>query len=88
MPYPLHKKREGIAYLCSLGPPNRSCGKYGNCLRWRATSAEDAYGENLENAFALEDDCIRVIFRSEDAQEGPRTFMERHAPHFIGRSCR
>ena len=22
------------------------------------TSAEDAYGENLENAFALEDDCI------------------------------
>ncbi len=51
-------------------------------------SAEDAYGENLKNAFAIEDDCSRVIFRSEDAREGPRTFMERHAPRFIGRSCR
>ena len=42
-------------------------------------------GENLENAFGIEDDCIRVIFRSEDAKEGPRAFMERREPHFTGR---
>jgi enoyl-CoA hydratase len=39
----------------------------------------------MENAFAIEEDCIRVIFRSEDAKEGPRAFMERREPLFTGR---
>ena len=42
-------------------------------------------GENLESAFGIEEDCIRVIFRSEDAKEGPRAFMERREPRFTGR---
>ena len=42
-------------------------------------------GENLQTAFAIEDDCARVVFRSEDAREGPRAFMERREPRFTGR---
>ena len=42
-------------------------------------------GENLQTAFAIEDDCARVVLRSEDAREGPRAFMERREPRFTGR---
>lgn len=42
-------------------------------------------GRPLDEAFAIEDECSRVVIRSEDAREGPRAFMEKRAPRFVGR---
>lgn len=42
-------------------------------------------GRTLEDAFDIEDECARVVMRSEDAREGPRAFMEKRAPRFTGR---
>lgn len=39
----------------------------------------------LEPAFRLEAELAAPVFKSEDAQEGPRAFMERRRPRFTGR---
>lgn len=40
---------------------------------------------DLEGAFVLEKAIGRRVFSSEDAQEGPRAFMEKRKPNFKGR---
>lgn len=42
-------------------------------------------GVSMTEAFALEDACIKILLRSEDAREGSRAFMEKRAPNFTGR---
>jgi enoyl-CoA hydratase/carnithine racemase len=36
-------------------------------------------------AFALSAEAARDVFRSEDFQEGPRAFIEKRAPNWLGR---
>lgn len=45
----------------------------------------EASGRPLEEGFLLEDESKRIVLASEDAQEGPRAFMEKRAPRFSGR---
>jgi len=42
-------------------------------------------GRPLNDAFTIEDEIAREIARSADAREGPRAFVEKRVPHFIGR---
>ena len=42
-------------------------------------------GQPLETGFQVEDASKRVVMASADAREGPRAFMEKRAPRFIGR---
>ena len=42
-------------------------------------------GRPLEEAFDIEDECARIVMRSEDAREGPRAFIEKRAARFTGR---
>ena len=42
-------------------------------------------GLPFDDAFAIEDECVKVVLRSEDAKEGPRAFMEKRKPNFQGR---
>lgn len=42
-------------------------------------------GCDLPGAFQIEEECQAVVMASEDAREGPRAFMERRAPLFVGR---
>jgi enoyl-CoA hydratase len=44
-----------------------------------------ASGRPLLEAFLLEDESKRVVMASEDAREGPRAFMEKRAPRYVGR---
>ena len=41
-------------------------------------------GRSLEDAFGVEDQCIKLMLRSEDAREGSRAFMEKRRPNFTG----
>ena len=41
-------------------------------------------GRTLEEAFGVEDACIKVVLRSADAKEGSRAFMEKRAAKFTG----
>ena len=43
-----------------------------------------ASGRPLEEAFGVEDQCIKVVLRSNDAREGSRAFMEKRKPNFSG----
>ena len=43
-----------------------------------------ASGRPLEDAFGVEDQCIKVVLRSQDAREGSRAFMEKRKPDFTG----
>jgi enoyl-CoA hydratase len=45
----------------------------------------ESSGKSLAEAFAIEDGCIKVLLRSEDAREGSRAFMEKRPPVFTGR---
>jgi enoyl-CoA hydratase len=42
-------------------------------------------GRPLEEAFVIENECAREVIRSEDAKEGPRAFMEKRKPHYLGK---
>lgn len=42
-------------------------------------------GLPLDDGFRVENECAREIVRSEDAQEGPRAFIEKRRPNFVGR---
>jgi len=41
-------------------------------------------GRGILDAFKVEDDCIKVLLRSNDAREGSRAFMEKREPNFTG----
>ncbi len=42
-------------------------------------------GVPLEEAYRIENECARVVMKTEDAREGPRAFLERREPRFTGR---
>jgi enoyl-CoA hydratase len=44
-----------------------------------------ASGRPLEEAFKIENECAREVRLSEDAKEGPRAFMEKRKPHYVGK---
>ena len=44
-----------------------------------------ASGRTLEEAFKIENEIAREVMRSEDAKEGPRSFMEKRKPNYKGR---
>ena len=41
-------------------------------------------GRPLQEAFDVEDACIKLVLRSQDAREGSRAFMEKRKPNFTG----
>ena len=42
-------------------------------------------GRSLEEAFLIESECTKVNAATHDASEGPRAFMEKREPNFLGR---
>jgi enoyl-CoA hydratase len=42
-------------------------------------------GVVLEEAYHLEDESRRLVFATEDAKEGPRAFIEKRPPRYLGR---
>jgi len=48
-------------------------------------TVQKASGATLAEGFALEDESRRVVMATSDAREGPRAFIEKRAPRFIGR---
>ena len=44
----------------------------------------ESSGRSLADAFAIENDCIKVLLRSNDAREGSKAFMEKRTPSFTG----
>ncbi|MDP3676623.1 MAG: enoyl-CoA hydratase-related protein [Novosphingobium sp.] len=44
----------------------------------------ESSGRSIADAFAIEDDCIKVLLRSNDAREGSKAFIEKRAPNFTG----
>jgi enoyl-CoA hydratase/carnithine racemase len=41
-------------------------------------------GRTIDEAFGVENDCIRVLLRSNDAREGSKAFMEKRPANFTG----
>lgn len=48
-------------------------------------TAVAASGRPLEDAYRLEDAAKREVLASEDAREGPRAFLEKRPPRWLGR---
>jgi enoyl-CoA hydratase len=44
-----------------------------------------ALGRPLEEGYRMEDEATREVMRSEDAKEGPRAFIEKRKPNYVGR---
>ena len=44
-----------------------------------------ALSVSLEDGFAIENESARVVLATEDAKEGPRAFIEKRKPRYIGR---
>jgi enoyl-CoA hydratase len=53
-------------------------------MRKAKEAMQASSGRTLEEAFGVEDACIKVVLRSADAKEGSRAFMEKRAANFIG----
>lgn len=47
-------------------------------------TVQGSSGLPLAQAYALEDEARRAVMASQDAREGPRAFMEKRAPRFVG----
>ena len=41
-------------------------------------------GRTIEEAFGVEDACVKIVLRSADAKEGSRAFIEKRAANFTG----
>jgi enoyl-CoA hydratase len=41
-------------------------------------------GRSIEDAFSVEDACVKVVLRSADAKEGSRAFIEKRTANFTG----
>jgi len=48
-------------------------------------TALKALGRPVEEGYALEDEAVRFVMRTEDAREGPRAFAEKRPPRYVGR---
>jgi enoyl-CoA hydratase len=44
-----------------------------------------ALSVSVEEGFKLENESARVVMQTDDAKEGPRAFIEKRKPHYIGR---
>lgn len=44
-----------------------------------------ALSVSFEEGFAIENENARVVLATEDAKEGPRAFMEKRKPHYVGK---
>jgi enoyl-CoA hydratase len=42
-------------------------------------------GRPYEEAFKIENEIAREVMKSDDAKEGPRSFMEKRKPNYKGR---
>ena len=49
----------------------------------KRTALETAH-MSWTDAFAFENEQAKIVMKSQDAQEGPRAFMEKRKPNFIG----
>ncbi len=47
-------------------------------------TVREASGATLEAGFALEEESRRIVLATADAREGPRAFMQKRKPRFIG----
>jgi enoyl-CoA hydratase len=45
----------------------------------------EANGRPLDEGYAYENESKRIVLATEDAAEGPRAFMEKRAPNYVGR---
>lgn len=54
-------------------------------LRAIKRTAIDSCGLSLTEAYQIEDRAKALVLASEDAREGPRAFVEKRAPTFMGR---
>ncbi|MBL0418719.1 enoyl-CoA hydratase/isomerase family protein [Ramlibacter sp. AW1] len=48
-------------------------------------AVQAASGRPLDEGFRIEDEAKRLVMSSEDAREGPRAFMEKREPRYLGR---
>lgn len=44
-----------------------------------------ALGRPLDEGYRMEDEATREVMRTEDAKEGPRAFIEKRKPRYVGR---
>ena len=44
-----------------------------------------ASGASLDEGYRFEDESKQIVLASEDAQEGPKAFMEKRPPQYVGR---
>ena len=52
---------------------------------FHAVAAFDERQPLCEQAFKIENEIAREVMKSEDAKEGPRSFMEKRKPNYKGR---
>ncbi|MEM7543150.1 MAG: enoyl-CoA hydratase-related protein [Pseudomonadota bacterium] len=73
---PLAKAREIAAKIAANGPL---------AVRAIRRSARECLGLPEQDALKLETEISAPVFKTEDAQEGPRAFMEKRAPVYKGK---
>lgn len=73
----LFDEAERMAKLICLGAPV--------ALRKTKEAIVRSNGRPLDEAFAIESECTKENARTHDAHEGPRAFMEKRDPIYLGR---